>query len=480
MLLERPSTVEDMSVTQRDGSARRGGDLRRARYLPRVRLADALESIVWLSVAVVIALFLADTGLADFVSAASAFTGAGMIAGLVGTNLILIQLLLAARLPAIDRAFGHDRALATHQKMGKPIFYLITAHVLLLWIGYALASHVNVLAEVVVMFNTLPDMKIAYLGYAILALVVITSLVIVRRRFPYETWHAVHLLAYLAVLIALPHQFSTSRLFADGTWARYYWLMFYVAVAAAILFYRFLIPLLRTIRHNLRVSNVTPVAPGVYTIEMTGRALADLQARGGQFFVWRFFARGQWWHAHPFSLSAAPAAHHLQITVRELGNGTSRLGRVPVGTRVGIEGPYGLFTDRARTTRRAVAVAAGIGITPILSLLEHGDFTPGEMTVIVRASDKRGLYLYEELERLCIEKSTPLYLLLGHRPRNGADTWLPAREANHHVRLSTIIPDLTNADVFICGPRRWADLVVDDAARCGVKKFRIHRERFDW
>ena len=469
-----------MSTTRQNGLTRRGHNLRRVRYLPRARLADMLEAIIWLSVAVVIALFLADSGAADFLSVAGSFTGAGIIAGLVGTNLLLIQLLLAARLPVIDRAFGHDVALATHQKMGKPIFYLITAHVLLLWIGYALTAHTNPLAEVFVMLNTLPDMKTAYLGYGLLVLVVFTSLVVVRRKFPYETWHAVHLLAYLSVLVALPHQFSTSRLFANGTGGRYYWLLLYFAVAAAVLVYRFLIPVLRTIRHGLRVSDVTAVARGVYTIEMTGRGLVGLQARGGQFFVWRFFAHGQWWHAHPFSLSAAPAAQHLQVTVRELGRGTSGLGGLPVGTRVGIEGPYGLFTDRARTTGPAVAVAAGIGITPILSLLEHGDFAAGEMTVIVRARDKSSLYLYEELQRLCAQKSAPLYVLLGRRPRNGGDTWLPAREANQQVRLSTIVADLADRDVFICGPRQWADLVVADARRSGVKKFRIHRERFNW
>lgn len=469
-----------MSSTRQDVSERRGRNLRRDRYLPRVRLADMLEAIVWLTVAVVIALFLADSGIADFLSVAGAFTGLGIAAGLVGTNLLLIQLLLAARLPAIDRAFGHDRALATHQKLSKPVFYLITAHVLLLWIGYAVTAHVNVLAEVFVMFNTLPDMKVAYLGYGLLALVAITSFVIVRRKFPYETWHVVHLLAYLAVLVALPHQFSTSRLFADGTWARYYWLLLYFGVACALLVYRFLIPLLRTLRHDLRVSDVVAVAPGVYTIEMSGQNLADLQARGGQFFVWRFFARGQWWHAHPFSLSAAPGAHRLQVTVRELGKGTNRLGAIPVGTRVGIEGPYGLFTDRARTTRRAVAVAAGIGITPIISLLEHGDFAPGEMTVVVRAHDRSGLYLYGELERLCLEMSVPLYVLLGRRPRGGADTWVPAREANHRIALATIVPDLAERDVFVCGPRRWVELVVEDARRSGVPKFRIHCERFSW
>ena len=217
--------------------------LRRARYVPRVRLADSLTALVWMSVALVLAIFLADSGLADFRTVAGGVTGLGIIAGLAGTDLLLIQLLLAARVPAIDRAFGQDRALATHQRMSKPVFYLITAHVMLLWLGYAATAHLNVVAEIVTMFGTLPDMKIAYLGYALLAVVVITSLVIVRRKFAYEAWHLVHLLAYAAVLVALPHQFSTSQLFAAGTWARYYWFCLYFGVAAAVLAYRFVIPI---------------------------------------------------------------------------------------------------------------------------------------------------------------------------------------------------------------------------------------------
>ncbi|MEW1822581.1 ferredoxin reductase family protein [Arthrobacter sp. NPDC080031] len=439
-----------------------------------------LETIVWLSVALVLALFLADSGLVEFKTVPGALTAVGIIAGLVGADLMLIQLLLAARLPLIDRAFGHDRALLVHQRLGKPVFYLISSHVLLLWIGYAATARLNVIAEAWDMFNSVPDMKVAYLGYALLAVVVITSLVLVRRKLSYEAWHVVHLLAYAAVLAALPHQFSTGQLLADGTWARYYWLALYFGVAAALLIYRFIIPVLRTLRHDLRVSNVVPEAPGVYSIEMTGRSLADLKVRGGQFFIWRFWSRGLWWHAHPFSLSAAPGILRLKVTVRELGGGTAELSSLRIGTRVSIEGPYGLFTDRARTTRRAVAVAAGIGITPIISLLEQGDFAPGEMTVIVRAPDEKGLYLYRELQNLCTRKSATLYVLLGRRPKRGPDSWLPAREASHCMSLSTIVPHVRDADVFVCGPRDWTDLVVEDAKRAGVPRFRIHYERFSW
>jgi predicted ferric reductase len=304
--------------------------------------------------------------------------------------------------------------------------------------------------------------------------------VIVRRKFAYEAWHLVHLLAYAAVLVALPHQFSTSQLFADGTWARYYWFFLYFGVAAAVLAYRFVIPIRRTLHHDFRVTGVRAEAPGVYSIQMTGQHLAELGARGGQFFIWRFWAHGLWWHAHPFSLSAAPGDRTLRITVRELGKGTSSIDTVPIGTRVSIEGPYGLFTDRVRTTSRAVAVAAGIGITPILALLEHGDFAPGEMDVIVRAPDEDSLFLFRELRDVCATLSVPLHVFLGPRSHSGHDSWLPAHDARHSVSLATIVPDIRDADLFVCGPRRWTDLVIEDATRIGIPKFRIHNERFSW
>ncbi|MEO6826520.1 MAG: oxidoreductase, partial [Microbacteriaceae bacterium] len=292
--------------------------------------------------------------------------------------------------------------------------------------------------------------------------------------------HLVHFLAYVAVLVALPHQLSTSQMFAAGTWARYYWMLLYLGVAAALLVYRFIIPIVRSLRHGLRVTGVRAEGPGVYSIEMTGRSLDDLGARGGQFFIWRFWSGGLWWHAHPFSLSAAPGATSLRITVRELGNGTRSIDALPIGTRVSIEGPYGLFTDRARTTSRTVAVAAGIGITPILSLLETGDFAPGEVTVIVRAPNEHKLFLFEELRDLCAIRSIPLHVFLGPRPRSGHNSWLPARESQRGVSLSTIVSDVRDADLFVCGPRRWTDLVIDDAKRAGISKFRIHYERFSW
>jgi ferredoxin-NADP reductase len=57
---------------------------------------------------------------------------------------------------------------------------------------------------------------------------------------------------------------------------------------------------------------------------------------------------------------------------------------------------------------------------------------------------------------------------------------MSAAAYNQGERLSTIVPFVKDADVFICGPDAWTDLVVRDATHAGVPAHRIHVERFDF
>jgi len=449
------------------------------RFLWRQRRADTLEGLSWFSFAVVLALFLADGGWTYFTNIRDLPTGTGIVAGLIGSNLLLVLLLLAARLPVVDRAIGYDLALAAHRRLGKPVLYLILAHLMLLLIGYGLALGRDPVAQAITMITTMPDLPQAFIALTILVLVVLTSLVIVRHKLPYLGWYGVHLLTYAAVLLALPHQFGQGELFAVGTWARWYWLTLYVGTLAAVLVYRFLIPLARNLRHQLRVAEVRAEAPGVVSVVMTGHHLDRLAAHGGQFFGWRFWSPGLHLEAHPYSLSEAPNGQSLRITVRQLGDGSHRLLSVRPGARVFFEGPYGLFTAAARTTGHTVLIGAGIGITPIRALLEDIDTPSGGLTVILRGDDEEHLYLRREVEDICGRIGARLEVLVGLPPHQGR-TWLPSAEFAAGQTISTLAPDIPDVDLFICGPKPWAELVMRDARAAGVPRHRIHAERFDW
>ncbi|TAL41502.1 MAG: oxidoreductase, partial [Salinibacterium sp.] len=178
---------------------------RRRQFARRARIADALATLLCASAAVAVALFLSYGGAHQFGTLADAVTSIGIIAGLIGTDFVLVMVVLAARIPIIDRSIGHDRAIALHRALGKPALYLLIAHGVVLLIGYGMSSGIDPISEIGPML-ALPDMPLAFVALGLLILVVITSLVALRRRYSHELWHSVHLLSYLAVAFALPHQ----------------------------------------------------------------------------------------------------------------------------------------------------------------------------------------------------------------------------------------------------------------------------------
>lgn len=440
--------------------------------------ADLIVICGWTSVAAAVSLYLASGGLAAIVDAASAITALGIVTGLIGTDFVLLMLLLAARIPFIDHAVGQDVAMGWHHRLGKPALYFLLAHGVLVTIGYAMSDASNVVAETIALWGT-PDLMLAYAAMALFVVVVVSSIVAVRRKFPYEVWHGIHLLSYAAVLIALPHQLSTGAVLAEGTGQRAFWIALYVAAFGAIAWFRFLMPTIRSLRHGIHVESVETIAPGVVSIHLRGRDLDRLQTAGGQYAIWRFWARGVWWHAHPISFSAVPTRSSARITVRQLGKGSAQLRDLQPGTAVSIEGPYGLFTDRARTSPRVAIVAAGIGITPVRTLLEHSRLTPGEATVLLRSTDDSQRYLWHEVETLATKSQTPVYSMVGRRPE-GLDTWMSAEALAQGVTLRSVFPELLNSDLYACGPQKWTDLVIRDAKAEGLRDKQIHVERFDW
>lgn len=451
---------------------------RRRQFARRARRADLLVMLLWASGAAAAALYLASGGASQLTSPAGIVTGLGIVAGLIGTDFILVMLVLAARIPLLDRTIGHDRAVATHRRLGKPALYLILAHAALLLVGYGMSTGINPIAEIGPML-ALPDMPLAFIGTGLLIAVVVTSLVAVRRKFSYEGWHLVHLLSYVAVAFALPHQLSVGGVLAEGTAQRIYWIALYVLAFGSILTFRFVEPIVASLRHGITVAGVTQIAPGVTSIHLRGSKLRSLGTAGGQFFIWRFWTGRTWWHSHPISLSAVPTDTTARITVRDLGAGSRRISSVPVGTRVSIEGPYGLFTDAARTAPKLAIVAAGVGVTPVRALLEHASFAPGEATVLLRASSDDETYLWDEVRAIAAAKGARLYTMVGRRSPVGP-AWMPEADARRGVTLRSIFPDLADSDLYLCGPTTWLDLVEADAHALGLPEHQIHSERFDW
>ncbi len=351
-----------------------------------VRLAAG--ATLWLGLLLVTYWWVADGGLRAPVADGGAVLALGQLAGLSASVLLLAQVLLMARIPVLERAFGQDDLARRHRLVGFTSFNLMLAHVVLVTIGYAGGDLVASPGRLWDLTVDYPGMLLAVAGAACLVMVVVTSIKAARRKLRYESWHLLHLYAYLGVGLALPHQLWTGEQFVGSTGRTVFWWTAWAAAAAAIIVWRLGLPAYRTLRHDLRVTSVVPEAGDVWSVYVTGRDLHALEVEAGQFFSWRFLAGRGWSRAHPYSLSAAPDGRSLRITVKDLGDGSREIARLRPGTRVLVEGPFGRLSARARTLRPVALIGAGVGMTPLRALAEGLDYAPGEAVLVHRYADR--------------------------------------------------------------------------------------------
>ena len=430
---------------------------------------------------VVVVLWAGGGGIADLRSgAAPALTSLGRLTGLVASLLLLVQVLLMARLPVLERSYGQDELARKHRLVGCWSFALMLGHVVLITVGYATTDGRNPLGELWHLVRTYPGMLLAAAGTLCLVLVAVTSVRAARRRLRYEAWHLLHLYAYLGVGLALPHQLWTGGDFVQAPVATAWWWTTWALTAASVVVFRLGLPVVRNLRHRLVVHSVVDEGPGVFSVRLTGQQLERLPARAGQFFLWRFLDGTGKSRAHPYSLSASPDPTMLRVTVKELGDDSARLRSVRPGTRVLVEGPYGRLTAEQRTRPGVLLLAGGIGITPLRALAEELAEGPGDVVLLHRIGSPAEATFGGELDRLVQEHRLRVHRLVGHRGQ-GPASWLPASLAERgDADLRRFVPDVAGRDVFVCGPDAWTDAALEALAAAGVPREQIHFERFAW
>lgn len=449
------------------------------KFLELKRGQDFIEGLAWFSVIAVTAMFLIDGGLQTLSEPVAILGAVDRLTALLATNLLLIDILLIARIPWIDHYYGHDRATAAHKKLGKPILYLVLAHFASSVIQYAMVENVDVLTEFISLLS-IGDLLLATGALVLMILVVVTSLNFARKAVTYEAWYLVHVFAYGAVLLAIPHQFSTGSDIAGKPIALTYWISFYLFVLVNVVWYRILRPVVRGLRHSLRVSNVVRESSDAVSIYLSGKNVEKLGGAAGQFYLVRVLTARDWWRPHPFSISAAPNNKFVRFTVADRGDDTKLMQALKPGTPIMLEGPYGVFTEERRTREKVVLVAAGIGIPPIRALAEEMAARPHDVTIIYRLRNQEDAALLAETRALAAQRGFKLIELEGRR---GIGTsWMNADFSGRTdlERLKALLPDIAESDVYVCGPTAWTRAVEKTMKAAGVAERQIHAEEFAW
>ena len=93
--------------------------------------------------AIVVSLWWRAGGVSEIEDTASALTGLGRLCGLLGAYLVLVQVLLLARIPVLDRTVGFDRLTVWHRWNGKVALSLLIVHAAAITTGYAVGDGVS-------------------------------------------------------------------------------------------------------------------------------------------------------------------------------------------------------------------------------------------------------------------------------------------------------------------------------------------------
>ena len=400
-------------------------------------------------------------------------TAIGQVTALGGTYAALLGVLFASRAPWLDQVLGTDRLRAVHRVLGFVSVWAIGAHAVLSTLAFAGGSLGQAVPTLLDLVATVPGMLGAVIGMGLLVAVAGTSVRAARRRLSYESWHGIHLYAYLAVAFGYLHQLSVGTDFVADPLAAGFWMALYAAAFLPLLVHRVAWPAYLTLRHRPRVARIVPEGPDVFSLHVTGRDLDRLAVRSGQFFVVRALTRADWMHGHPFSLSAAPNGTGLRFTIKAFGEGTRSLRALRPGTPLLLEGPYGAMHGARRTGRRLLLVAGGIGIAPIRAMAEGFPYRPGEADLVYRVRDTADAALLPELEALAAHRGLRLHVVAGRRGADGvgADPLGP----DELVRL---VPDAADRDVYLCGPNPLMERVRSGLVALGTDPARINLELF--
>ena len=293
----------------------------------------------------ILAMWLRHGGLEQLGTVAGSLTAAGQLSALFGTYFALIQLVLMSRSPWLDQVFGMDGLAVAHRWLGFATVWLLGGHVVLTTTGYALSDGSTVIEELWTLVTTYPYVLMALASAGLFGAVAVSSIRAARRKLAYETWYGIHLYAYLAIALGFLHQLFVGADFVHDPVAVGYWVGLYVVTIGLILVFRIGRPVWLSARHRLRVARVVAETPGVYSIYVTGR---ELRRAGGPL--------------RPILHLALPDRRRLVAGTPVLpvvGRTTSSCGShqgprrlvdalkaVPIGTRVVIEGPYGVLTER--------------------------------------------------------------------------------------------------------------------------------------
>jgi predicted ferric reductase len=391
----------------------------------------------------------------------------------VGLAMMGLQFGITARFRYVTQPWGEDVIYYFHRLLSLVALGLVISHPIILFVIDP--SRLRLLN----FFQAPPVARWAALStYSLIALVVM-SLWRSRLKIRYEIWHSTHiLLAVVAIVAGVIHMIGWGYYLGDPG-KRALWIGLCIFWICLLLYVRIFKPLF-ILRRPYVVSEVREERGDSWTLVMKPHNHPGFRFTPGQFgwlTIWGgpFKITG---HPFSFSSSAQVTGGRVEMTIRNLGDLTSRIHEVPVGRRVYIDGPYGAFTI-GNPADMHVLIAGGVGITPMMSMIrtlaDRGDKRP--IILLYGSGDWESITFREELEALKSRLDLDVVHVLVDPPPG----WKGEKGfINAEIMMRHLPPPYRDHEYFICGPNPMMDAIEKALGEMHVPLAKYHSERYSF
>jgi predicted ferric reductase len=394
--------------------------------------------------------------------------------GYSGLAMMGLQFGLTARFRYVTSPWGEDVIYHFHRQISQIAVGLVVVHALIMS-----ATRPEMFAVPGSIHEVPLGAVFAFVSVGSLIVLVVTALWRVKLKIPYEMWHLSHIvLAVLAVTAGVVHMVGWSFYLPDP-WKRALWIGLTILWIGLLLYVRILKPLFM-LRRPYRITEVRKERGDTSTLVMQPDGHPGFRFSPGQFGWLTLWGSPFKITGHPFSFSSTAEASdgRVEMSIRNLGDFTSAVPKVPVGQRVYLDGPYGAFTI-GNPADMHVLIAGGVGITPMMSMVrtlaDRGDKRP--VVLLYGSKDWESITFREELDALKARINLTIVHVLAEPPAGWKDEqgFITAEMFKRHLP-----PPYADHEYFICGPGVMMDAIEKVLGELGVPIAKYHSERYSF
>jgi predicted ferric reductase len=298
-------------------------------------------------------------------------------------------------------------------------------------------------------------------------------------RLRYETWRHLHnVVAFLLLGLAFLHSLALGSDFESNA-ARIVWGALLLVAWSAWFYGRLARPWLWK-RSSYRVVTIAAEAPRVWTLTLEPCVNRPLHYAPGQFQFLRLHGSSVLGEEHPFSIASSPSpSGRISLTIKEVGDYTSTIGRIKPGDPATVHGPFGRFSHVFHPNADdLVFVAAGIGITPLMSMLRYMRDRRERRRVLLVYANRGAADMVFRSELESIESGGFPALKTIHILSKPPGDWVGLTGRLDTASLESLCGDFSRKAFFICCPPVMASGLIDGLKIAGVGPERIHADYF--